>query len=67
VPWDRGNQDIDIGACNTAMAEELGSRLDGWDTPGMDPNPSESWEAMVSGFGNILDGWANRDINIGTF
>jgi hypothetical protein len=49
------------------MAEELGSRLDGHDTPDMGLSSFDMWEAMASGIGNILDGWANRDIDIGTF
>jgi hypothetical protein len=47
------------------MAEELGSRLDGWDTPDMDLNPSDLWEAMAFAIGCRLDGWANRDQDIG--
>jgi hypothetical protein len=61
------NRDLDIGALNSAMAEELGSRLDGWDAPDMDLNPSELWEAMAFGIGSILDGWGNRDMDIGAF
>jgi hypothetical protein len=61
------NRDLDVGAFNSAMAEELGSRLDGWDTPEMDLNPSELWEAMAFGIGSILDGWANRDMDVGAF
>jgi hypothetical protein len=61
------NRDQDIGALSSSMAEELGSRLDGWDTPAMDLNPSDLWEAMAFGIGDILDGWANRDIDIGSF
>jgi hypothetical protein len=49
------------------MAEELGSRLDGWDTPDMDLNPTDLWAAMAFGIGGILDGWGNRDMDIGTF
>jgi hypothetical protein len=61
------NRDQDIGALSSSMAEELGSRLDGWDTPEMDLNLSDLWEAMAFGIGDILDGWANRDIDIGSF
>lgn len=61
------NRDLDIGALNASMAEELGSRLDGWDTPEMDLNPSDLWEAMAFGIGSILDGWGNRDMDIGAF
>jgi hypothetical protein len=61
------NRPLDIGALTTAMAEELGSRLDGWDTPDMDLNPSHLWEAMAFGIGSILDGWGNRDMDIGAF
>jgi hypothetical protein len=62
-----GNRDLDIGALSGTMAEELGSRLDGWDTPEMDLNPSELWEAMAVEIGSILDGWGNRDMDIGAF
>ena len=62
-----GNQDLDIGASTRSMADELGSRLDGYDTPEMDLNPSELWEAMAFGIGSILDGWGNRDMDIGAF
>jgi hypothetical protein len=61
------NRDDDIGNFSAAMAEDLGSRLDGWDTPDMDLNPSELWEAMAFGIGSILDGWGNRDMDIGAF
>jgi hypothetical protein len=60
-------RDLDIGPFTRSMAEELGSRLDGWDTPEMDLNPSELWEAMAFGIGSILDGWGNRDMDIGAF
>jgi hypothetical protein len=62
-----GNRDLDIGSFSRSMAEELGSRLDGYDTPDMDLNPSELWEAMAFGIGTRLDGWANRDLDIGAF
>jgi hypothetical protein len=61
------NRDLDIGAFSWSMAEKLGSRLGGYDTPEMDLNPSGLWEAMAFGIGDILDGWANRDIDIGSF
>ena len=61
------NRDLDIGDFSRSMAEELGSRLDGYDTPEMDLNPSDLWEAMAFGIGGILDGWGNRDMDIGTF
>ena len=61
------NRDLDIGALNTSIAEELGSRLDGWDTPEMDLNPSDLWAAMAFEIGSILDGWGNRDMDIGAF
>jgi hypothetical protein len=51
-----GNRDLDIGDFSWSMAEELGSRLDGYDTPDMDLNPSDMWEAMAFGIGGILDG-----------
>ena len=54
-------------AFNWSIAEELGSRLDGWDTPEMNLNPSELWEAMAFGIGSILDSWGNRDMDIGAF
>ena len=62
-----GNRDLDIGASTRSMAEELGSRMDGYDTPEMDLNPSDLWEAMAFGIGSILDGWGNRDMDIGAF
>jgi hypothetical protein len=62
-----GNRDLDIGALNASMAEELGFRLDGWDTPEMDLNPSDLWAAMAFGMGSILDGWGNVDMDIGAF
>jgi hypothetical protein len=61
------NRDLDIGDFSRSMAEELGSRLDGYDSPDMDLNPSDLWEAMAFGIGGILDGWGNRDMDIGTF
>src|SRR4029453_10392894 len=61
----RGNRGVDIGAFNLSMAEELGSRLDGWDTPDMDLNPSDLWQAMAFAIGCRLHGWANRDQDIG--
>jgi hypothetical protein len=61
------NRDLDIGDFSRSMAEELGSRLDGYDTPDMDLNPSDLWEAMAFGIGSILDGWGNRDMDIGAF
>jgi hypothetical protein len=61
------NQDVVMGAFDWSMAEELGSRLGGWDTPEIDLNPSELWEAMAFGIGGILDGWGNRDMDIGAF
>jgi hypothetical protein len=61
------NRDLDIGDFSRSMAEELGSRLDGYDSPDMDLNPSDLWEAMAFGIGSILDGWGNRDMDIGTF
>jgi hypothetical protein len=67
LPESRGNRDLDLGALSTSMAEELGSRLDGWDTPDMDLNPTDLWAAMAFGIGGILDGWGNRDMDIGTF
>jgi len=60
-------RDLDIGSFSWSMTEELGSRLDGWNTPDMDLNPPELWEAMASGIGSILDSWANRDMDIGAF
>ena len=51
----------------SSMAEELGSRVDGWDNRGMDLRSSDLWEAMAFGIGSILDGWANRDMDIGAF
>jgi hypothetical protein len=62
-----GNRDLDIGALYGSMAEDLGSRLDGWETPEMDLNPSDMWEAMAFTIGSILDGWGNRDMDIGAF
>jgi len=62
-----GNRDLDIGALYASIAEELGSRLDGWDTPDMDLNPTDLWEAMAFGIGSRVDGWANRDVDIGGF
>ena len=63
------NPDVDIGAFAwSSVAEELGSRLDGYDTPDMDlSSSSDLWDAMAFSLGSILDGWANRDIDIGTF
>jgi hypothetical protein len=61
------NRDLDIGDFSRSMAGELGSRLDGYDTPEMDLNPSDLWEAMAFGIGTRLDGWANRDLDIGAF
>jgi hypothetical protein len=61
------NRDIDIGAFNSAMAEELRARLDGYDTPDMDLNPTDLWEAMAFGTGSRVDGWANPDVDIGAF
>ena len=61
------NRDLDIGDFSRSTAEELGSRLDGYDTPEMDLNPSALWEAMAIGIGGILDGWGHRDMDIGTF
>jgi hypothetical protein len=61
------NRDLDIGGFSWSTAEELGSRLDGYDTPDMDLNPTDMWEAMAFGIGSILDGWGNRDMDIGTF
>jgi hypothetical protein len=61
------NRDLDIGALSGSVAEELGSRLGGWDTPEMELNPSDLWEAMASGIGGILDGWGNRDLDVGAF
>ncbi len=53
----------------SSTAQQPGSRVDGWanryDTPDMDLNPSDLWEAMASGVGSLLDGWANRDMDIG--
>jgi hypothetical protein len=60
------NRDFDIGALNSAMAEELGSRLDGWEHPEVDLS-SDMWEATAFGIGSILDGWGNRDMDIGAF
>ena len=51
----------------SSMAEELGSRLDGWDNRDLDLSSSDLWEAMAFGIGSILDGWGNRDMDIGTF
>jgi len=55
----------------SSIAQQPGSRVDGWanryDTPDMDLNPSDLWEAMASGVGSLLDGWANRDMDIGAF
>jgi hypothetical protein len=61
------NRDIDIGAFNSAMAEELRARLDGYDTPDMDLNPTDLWEAMAFGTGSRVDGWANPDVDIAAF
>jgi hypothetical protein len=38
---DWGNRDLDIGAFSWSMAEERGSRLDGWDTPEMDQRSTD--------------------------
>lgn len=51
----------------SSMAEELGSRLDGWDNRDLDLSSSDLWEAMAFGIGSILDGWGNRDMDIGAF
>jgi hypothetical protein len=60
-----GNRDLDIGALSRSMAEELGSRLDGYDTPDMDLNPTGLWEVTAFGIGSREDGWANPDVDIG--
>jgi hypothetical protein len=49
------------------MAEELRARLDGYDTPDMDLNPTDLWEAMAFGTGSRVDGWANPDVDIAAF
>jgi hypothetical protein len=48
----------------SSMAEELGSRLDGWDNRDMDLSSSDLSSSMAEELGSRLDGWDNRDVDI---
>ena len=48
----------------SAMAEELGSRLDGWANRDLDIGSSDLWTPMAEELGSRLDGWANPDLDL---
>jgi hypothetical protein len=50
----------------SATAEAIGSRTDGWANRDLDIGTSDLWEAMAQELGCILDGWANPDVDIGS-
>jgi hypothetical protein len=51
----------------SAMADELGSRVDGWANRDLDIGAFDLWSAMADELGSRLDVWANRDLDIGAF
>jgi hypothetical protein len=44
----------------SSMAEELGSRLDGWTNPDLDISSSDLWAPMAEELGSRLDGWTHE-------
>ena len=48
----------------SSMAEELGSRVDGWDNRDLDIGALGLWSSMAEELGSRLDGWANRGMDL---
>jgi hypothetical protein len=48
----------------SSMAEELGSRLDGWTNRDLDIRSSDLWAPMAEELGSRLDGWTNPDLDL---
>ncbi len=48
----------------SSMAEELGSRLDGWDNRDLEIGASGLWSSRAEELGSRLEGWDNRDLDL---